>query len=108
MLKPRDCSTVSMHIPDPLYNYKHVITYYCEWRVFLSALSPQQIVSFPVSYGKNPFAYSFKQSYPSNGWTIYDPVKELKRLVHTYYHPLSQRNLYMQHIRTLVSETIAA
>ncbi|CAI8029271.1 Myotubularin-related protein 2 [Geodia barretti] len=39
-----------------------------------------QIVSFPISYGKNPFAYSFKQSYPTNGWEVYDPVRELKRL----------------------------
>jgi hypothetical protein len=39
-----------------------------------------QIVSFPVSYGKNPFAYNFKQSYPSNGWEVYNPEEELARL----------------------------
>ena len=40
-----------------------------------------QIVSFPMSYGKNPFAYSFKQSYPSSGWEVYNAEKELARLV---------------------------
>lgn len=39
-----------------------------------------QIVAFPTSYGKNPFAYSFTQSYPSDGWKVYDPQKEMARL----------------------------
>ena len=34
-----------------------------------------------MSYGKNPFAYSFKQSYPSNGWEVYNAESELARLV---------------------------
>ena len=60
-----------------LHMYLHVYNMY----VYIHMCIHLQIVAFPTSYGKNPFAYSFKQSYPSDGWKVYDPQKEMARLV---------------------------
>lgn len=39
-----------------------------------------QIVAFPGSYGKNVFAFSFKEEFADDGWQVYDPEAELRRL----------------------------
>jgi myotubularin-related protein 1/2 len=36
--------------------------------------------SFPLSYDLPPFAFVFKDRYPVEGWNVYNPVSELKRL----------------------------
>ena len=40
-----------------------------------------QIVAFPGSYGKNVFAFSFKEKFAEDGWAVYDAEAELRRLV---------------------------
>ncbi|KAI9560681.1 Myotubularin-related protein-like protein 2 [Daphnia sinensis] len=35
--------------------------------------------AFPLSHRMNLFAFEFKEEYPENGWTTYEPVAELKR-----------------------------
>uniref|UniRef100_A0A1X7SQ88 Myotubularin phosphatase domain-containing protein n=1 Tax=Amphimedon queenslandica TaxID=400682 RepID=A0A1X7SQ88_AMPQE len=39
-----------------------------------------QIVAFPCSYGKNVYAFHFRGDYPDDGWEVYDPEAELKRM----------------------------
>ncbi len=39
-----------------------------------------QIVAFPTSFGKNVFAFSFREEFVDNGWSVYDAEAELKRL----------------------------
>jgi len=36
--------------------------------------------AFPLSNSKELFAFSYKESYPSNGWLVYDEATELRRL----------------------------
>ena len=38
------------------------------------------INSFPVSHNSSLFSFIFSEKYPTNGWTIYDAGKELRRL----------------------------
>ena len=40
-----------------------------------------QIVAFPTTYGKHPFAYNFKGDYAEDGWKASNIEAELKRLV---------------------------
>ena len=54
-----------------------------------------QIVAFPASYGKNVFAYSFKETFDEDGWLIYDAVNELKRLVSLLFY-------FLQYIMDLI------
>ena len=54
-----------------------------------------QIVAFPASYGKNVFAYSFKETFDKDGWLIYDAVNELKRLVSLFFY-------FLQYIMDLI------
>ena len=35
--------------------------------------------AFPLSHRMGLFAFEFKEEYPENGWTMYEPVAELKR-----------------------------
>ena len=40
-----------------------------------------QHVAFPANYGKNVFAFSYKEEFAEDGWTVYDAEAELRRLV---------------------------
>ena len=40
-----------------------------------------QHVAFPANYGKNVFAFSFKEDFAEDGWAVYDAEAELRRLV---------------------------
>jgi hypothetical protein len=37
--------------------------------------------AFPMSRKDLPFAFSYTEQFPENGWTVYEPIQELKRLV---------------------------
>jgi len=39
-----------------------------------------QAKAFPLSNGGTLFAFTFKEQYPGNGWSVYDQTEELKRL----------------------------
>jgi myotubularin-related protein 1/2 len=39
-----------------------------------------QILAFPVSQGGNVFAYHYRESYPEDGWNVYNAEKELRRM----------------------------
>lgn len=40
-----------------------------------------QMYAFPLSYGERLFTFSYKEAFPEDGWTVYEPIAELKRLV---------------------------
>ena len=40
-----------------------------------------QHVAFPISDGKNVFAFNFTEEFSENGWLVYNAEAELKRLV---------------------------
>ncbi len=40
-----------------------------------------QHVAFPISDGKNVFAFNFAEEFSENGWLVYNAEAELKRLV---------------------------
>ncbi len=46
-----------------------------------------QHVAFPISDGKNVFAYSFTENFEEDGWSVYNAENELKRLVSDYHEP---------------------
>jgi len=35
--------------------------------------------AFPLSHRMNLFAFEFREEYPENGWSVYEPVAEMKR-----------------------------
>ena len=39
-----------------------------------------RLFSFPISHNSRHFAFDFNEKYPVDGWAVYDPVSELKRL----------------------------
>lgn len=39
-----------------------------------------QANAFPLSNGGELFAFTFKEQYPGNGWSVYDATEELRRL----------------------------
>jgi len=36
--------------------------------------------AFPLSHGRELFAYTYKEQHPLNGWAVYDQTEELRRL----------------------------
>ncbi len=44
-----------------------------------------QHVAFPISDGKNVFAFNFTEEFSDNGWLVYNAEAELKRLVRSLY-----------------------
>lgn len=40
-----------------------------------------QMFAFPVSYSKLFFAFSHKETYADDGWSVYEPLAELRRMV---------------------------
>ena len=75
------CTYMYIHDSTFLYSYVLIMYMYVHVLYMWMWLSCVQIVAFPLSYGKNPFAYSFKETYSNNGWKVYNPMKELRRLV---------------------------
>ncbi|XP_055711735.1 myotubularin-related protein 2 [Phlebotomus papatasi] len=39
-----------------------------------------QMFAFPLAYNERLFAFSYNEAFPEDGWTVYEPVAELKRL----------------------------
>lgn len=39
-----------------------------------------QMFAFPVSYSKQFFAFSHKETFAEDGWSVYEPVAELRRM----------------------------
>lgn len=40
-----------------------------------------QVYAFPLSYGERLFAFSYKETFPEDGWNVYEPIAELRRMV---------------------------
>lgn len=40
-----------------------------------------QMYAFPLSYNERLFAFSYSEQSPEDGWTVYEPVAELRRMV---------------------------
>ncbi len=39
-----------------------------------------QLLAFPIAKKSLPFAFSYNEQFSENGWTVYEPIQELKRL----------------------------
>ncbi len=40
-----------------------------------------QQLAFPIAKKLLPFAFSFQEKFPLDGWTVFEPVAELRRMV---------------------------
>lgn len=40
-----------------------------------------QTFAFPLSYNERLFAFSYAENFAEDGWTVYEPVAELRRMV---------------------------
>lgn len=40
-----------------------------------------QMFAFPLSHNERLFAFSYSETFPEDGWTVYEPVAELRRMV---------------------------
>lgn len=40
-----------------------------------------QMYAFPLSYNERLFSFSYSETFPEDGWTVYEPVAELRRMV---------------------------
>lgn len=40
-----------------------------------------QTNAFPLSFNERLFAYSYNEQFPEDGWNVYEPVAELRRMV---------------------------
>lgn len=40
-----------------------------------------QQYSFPLSRGMSLFAFSYGEKFPEDGWHVYEPIAELRRMV---------------------------
>lgn len=40
-----------------------------------------QTYAFPLSQKLNLFAFEYLETFPENGWAVYEPIAELKRMV---------------------------
>lgn len=52
-----------------------------------------QVYAFPVAFNERLFAFSYTEIFPEDGWSVYEPVAELRRMVcstisHNYLHSL--------------------
>lgn len=44
-----------------------------------------QLLAFPLSHRLPLFAFSYSESFPEDGWHVYEPIAELRRMVRTYF-----------------------
>lgn len=44
-----------------------------------------QQYAFPLSHNIPLFAFEYTDTFPENGWNVYEPMAELKRMVNCYY-----------------------
>ncbi|KAK8733388.1 hypothetical protein OTU49_006613, partial [Cherax quadricarinatus] len=49
--------------------------------------------AFPASHKLPFFAFEYCEQYPENGWSVYEPIAELKRQVLSWIHPESQATI---------------
>lgn len=42
-----------------------------------------QQLAFPLSHRQPLFAFSYSESFPEDGWHVYEPIAEMKRMVST-------------------------
>lgn len=42
-----------------------------------------QQLAFPLSHRLPLFAFSYSESFPEDGWHVYEPIAELRRMVRT-------------------------
>lgn len=47
-----------------------------------------QQYAFPLSHSIPMFAFEYTETFPENGWNVYEPMAELKRMVN-YCTPLN-------------------
>lgn len=40
-----------------------------------------QMYAFPLSYNERLFSFSYSETFPEDGWSVYEPVAELRRMV---------------------------
>lgn len=43
-----------------------------------------QMYAFPLSYNERLFAFSYAELFPEDGWNVYEPIAELRRMVRIY------------------------
>lgn len=48
-----------------------------------------QQYAFPLSHNIPLFAFEYTETFPENGWNVYEPMAELKRMVNLYTFPTS-------------------
>lgn len=41
-----------------------------------------QQFAFPLSHKIKLFAFEYAETFPENGWNVYEPIAELKRMVY--------------------------
>lgn len=44
-----------------------------------------QQYAFPLSHNIPLFAFEYTETFLENGWNVYEPMAELKRMVHSFY-----------------------
>lgn len=50
-----------------------------------------QTFAFPLSHKMKLFAFDYSETFPENGWAVYEPIAELKRMVSlTRYYVVNQ------------------
>lgn len=42
-----------------------------------------QMFAFPLSYSERLFAFSYMETFPEDGWNVYEPIAELRRMVYS-------------------------
>lgn len=46
-----------------------------------SVFEKLQMYAFPLSHKMNLFAFEYSEAFLENGWAVYEPIAELKRMV---------------------------
>lgn len=61
-----------------------------------SVFEKLQMYAFPLSHKINLFAFEYSEVFLENGWAVYEPIAELKRMVRLhFYSTLENNNLFI-------------
>lgn len=55
-----------------------------------------QQYAFPLSHNIPLFAFEYAETFPENGWNVYEPMAELKRMVFIFnYQMVCLKHMYI-------------
>lgn len=54
-----------------------------------------QQYAFPLSHNIPLFAFEYTETFPENGWNVYEPMAELKRMVYLF---LTTKYVCLKHL----------